>query len=503
METKVALQRLGILVTGASMGENLEQFAPAVVVGATVREGYSGLAWEAGTELLAGGKLYDRDPVQFFEAFGWEALANGICASLREKHILEGLSYVKVPFLPPTNDVHILDHPQVVKAILDGLAETPRPFVRPAELGAADEEVQYEFGELLQRLVALGADEELCLQWSSCALRVLPTQSLPYRAAAVSLLRTLLRSERNIAAYYVYRALAEQIEELWDDPVSLEVLRTLISQYWQDSPNGHEVLVQLCADDEVLRHCRQHSDTLVMLGALAIHLSRHYDYDQVAPAAWRFVNDLLEDSAWLSSVFGDYLESGTLPELPTTFAGELALRREELDSAVRSAERAMRRRQYKQIALAGRIYNENLQHVFYPILEAVQSSQFSEGVLDQIRGLDPESLVVDSGLQRLAPYPIEGRVLRKMIRDHVQIIEALESAAQARAELEKAKSLCASQSSEEFGLYDDFALVSDSFGQVSTWALQTFVPDLWERLQDGTRIVAIQREVLSNAEGLR
>jgi hypothetical protein len=169
--------------------KQLDRFEEAVATAAKIPAGYSGLAWKGGARLLDVAQKLGQDPDRMFTSFGWRALANGIQAALESKQLLAALSYASVPFLPPKETPSVFNHPQIVKAICAGLVTTPRPFIKPSDLGAADAAVQTQFGDLLNQLPNYSADNELVLQWSASALQVLSTQSRPYQVAAINLLR--------------------------------------------------------------------------------------------------------------------------------------------------------------------------------------------------------------------------------------------------------------------------------------------------------------------------
>lgn len=479
--------------------DKLGYYAGVVISAATLPQGYSGLAWVGGAKLLDVARRLGQDPNQLFDLFGWQALANGIRTSLQNKRILEGLSYATVPFLPPVGSVSIFEHPQVVKAIQDGLITTPQPFVKPADLGAVREDVQFQFGELLGRLVDMNADSELCLQWSACALRVLPPQSACYEVAAISLVRSLCRAGRFGVAYYAFRALAEQTESLWDGPMALGILRSFIEQYWQDEQTGYEVLAQLCVDEDVLRQCRKHSDLFVILGALSINLTKRHSDGHTEATAWSFVSDMLDVSALVAHTFGSYLTESSLPPLPVSKAEHRRILQGELDAVLESVEEELHPRKFKK--LASKVYQLNVQEVFAPLLDQIRAGSCPPQLVAHIQELDPEKLIADAERRVPSPDEIGRRVLYKMAEDNRRILKKLESAAQKRIELDLASRERIDSSLGEFDLYEEFNLVLENLGESARWALETLLPDLWKRLQEGVAITVREQEARRYAEG--
>lgn len=471
---------------------DLSRFGEAVAAAAATPPGYSGLAWKGGAKLLDVARGLGQDPDRLFTTFGWRALANGIQTALRDKRLLSALSYASVPFLPPTESPPIFDHPQIVEAIRSGLVVTPRPFVKPSDLGAAAPAVQAQFGELLSRLSNFSIDNELSLQWSACALRVLPTQSMYHQVAGISLLQALCSEGRIAAAYYAFRALAEQHEDLWKNPIALAVLQSFVNLYWQDEELGSEVLAQLCADDDVLRRGNEQFDILVLVGALAINLTRRYGDKRTEATAWHFVNEMFGSSALVAHTLGNYLTDGGLPHLPVCKTDRLEALEQELNQAVAFVENELRPRQYKR--LASKIYHSNVQEVFTPLLDEIRSGHCSAELVERIQRIDPAKLVTASEWQQASPYPTGSKVLRKMTGDNLRTLQALESAARKRIELDNARAEWVNQPDDEFKLFQDFDSLLEDLGATGIWALETLLPDLWTRLQEGITIAMREQE---------
>ena len=478
--------------------EQFGYYSEVVVAAAAVPEGYSGLAWRGGTRLMNEALGCDYNLAHFFSTFGWDALANGIRAGLENKQVLSALSYASVSFLPPAESSSVFDHPQVARAVRSGLDRMPHPFVKPAELSAADDAVQAQFGELLKRLTDFAADGELILQWSASALRVLPVRSKLYQTAAISLLDTFCLEGRIAAAYYAFRAMAEQRDDLWDHPVALRVLQALIDRYWQDLGNGGEVLAQLCMDDDVVRRLDERFDLLVLIGTLAINRVQCCAHDsRTETTAWRLVNEVFGISALVASAPRDYLTDGSLPPVPICRIDQIETLEEELRQAVALVEKDLGPRKYKTLAM--RIYQSNIRDVFSPILDQIRSGQCSLELVKQIREIDPEELVTGSEWLDTAPDRIGTKVLRKMTSDNRRTLETLESAAHKRIELDQAKTEFNSQTNDDFALFQEFEMIVKELGTAAQWALKTLLPDLWTRFQEGLSVTGREMEARHRA----
>lgn len=478
--------------------EQFAYFSEAVAAAAAVPEGYSGLAWQGGAKLLKEALSRGHDPTHFFSTFGWDALATGIRAGLENNQVLSALSYASLSFLPPAESSSVFDHPQISRAVRTGLGKMPHPFIKPAELNAADEAVQAQFGELLKRLSSFGADNELLLQWSASALRVLLTQSHLYQTAAISLLETLCLEGRIAAAYYAFRAMAEQHDDLWDHPVALRVLQSLIDQYWQDSEVGEEVLAQLCVDDDVVRRLDQRFDLLVLIGVLAINRVQCRAHDRrTETTAWRLVNEVFGTSALVASALSDYLTDGSLPPVPVCKIDQIEDLEREFRQAVALVEKDLGPRKYKTLAM--RIYQSNIQEVFSPILDRIRSGHCSSELVKQIREIDPEELVTGSEWLDTTPHRIGTKVLRKMTSDNRRTLETLESAAHKGIELDRAKAEFNSQPTDEFEFFQEFEMIVRELGTAAQWALKTLLPDFWTRFQEGLSVAIKEMEARHHA----
>lgn len=504
MDTQHALLILEaeLLDSGIDLGhltdDDLRRFGDAVATAATMAKGYSGLSWLGGARLIQIGQQLGYNSVAMFDSFGWVALANGIRSGLQDKRLLEALSYATVSFLPPQWGNSIFLHPMISEAIHAGFAATPRPFIKPSDLGAASPFLQAQFGEFLEHLQNFSTDNELHLQWAAAALRVLPTHSNYHRIAGIKLLQALYSSGRLVAAYYAFRALAEEHDDLWQHPTATTILRHFISQYWMDETLANETIVHICIDDEILLRSTEHLDLLILIGSLAINLMRRDGYEIVEATAWHFVNELFEISAMVARVFENYLTLGSLPPLPVADSHILTtLEQEFIEQIIRVENELRPRSTFKPLAL--KIYQSNIKDVFIPLFEEIQQKDCSVELITRIREIDPEEIITESEWLQSSPFSIGTRVLRKMATDNTRILQVLESAALKRIELENARTKWANYSTHEFDLFREFDALSETFGVTGKWALETLLPDLWKTFQLGVAIMEREQEVRRSA----
>jgi len=124
---------------------------------------------------------------------------------------------------------------------------------------------------------------------------------------------------------------------------------------------------------------------------------------------WSFINQLQDDYPKLALIWTGFASQGTLPALPTAYAGRIRLLRSELQKAIGAAQTELRTRLYDQIPLAIQIYQQNVKEVFQPLLETIESGTQPDVILERIRHEDPDELVTGNELQKANRFPIEGR----------------------------------------------------------------------------------------------
>lgn len=498
MDTELALLLIeeDLLKMSKLDPSRLDEFKEAIVVAAGTPEGYSGLAWKGGAHLVELAQQLGKSSSQFFSEFGWRALANGLQSGIQNKQSLSALSFADTSFIPPSEKSQVFEQAQITEAIDLGFKKTPRSFIKPAELSAATPAVQSQFGALLSCLPGYNLSNELILQWSSSALRVLPPQSDAYFVAGINLLQILQAEGRIASAYYSFRAIGEQRSEVWSHPITVSLIGTFIRQFWQQEM-GNQILIEMVIDDDVFKNSVAQFDLLVMAGMLAIALTRQDFDEQIESAAWRFINEIFVMSAVLASVLTEYLADGILPLLPPYRSEQISHLNSELNAMISSVEQELRPRKYRP--LANRIYQTNIREVFTPLLHQIRSDACSPALVAKINQIDPEELVTGSDLLKASPDELGRRVLSKMVSDNQRMLEALENAASKKIELNQALAEWNNGNSAEYQVYQEIETLYDVLDHVSINLWAALLPELKQRFDSGIAIMKKDQEARQHA----
>lgn len=472
----------------------LEKHGEALAYATRIPEGLNGLVWQSGIALMTAAASTDLGADGFYERFGWPTLSSAMEFGLGSQRVLDAVALASEPFVPAKQAAKVFEHPLVLDGIARGLLVNPRPFVRPGELAAAAQTTQNEFVRLLSALAKMGADLELRMQWSACCLRVLSVNPEAHRNSAVHFLQALMDDQRFIMAYYAFRALADQHPSLWEKSQAVQSLGAFIQSCVGKNAFGIDELVRLASDEELMMRCIGNIGLSAVIGATGCYLVREQRRDEGLVPMWSFINQLQDDFPRLAAAWTGFASQGMLPTLPTTYAGQIRHLRSELHEAIEAARTELRARQYDQLPLAIQIYQHNVKEVFLPLIEAVESGKRPKLVLEQIRHEDPTGLVTDNELQRANRFPIEGKMLRKMISDNRRILQCLETAATIQGELQSTLTKLSSEPRDRYDVFDEFVLFAEEIGQTAVMAVRQLLPTLWQCLQAGVDTMNAERE---------
>ena len=468
---------------------NLEELSEAFPVVASHPDGYSGKVWEYGEKILNLLQNNGDANAEVFEKIGWKTYQSAIYSSISQKKFLKALSFAEHAFIPLEKDIKaILNDDRVSKVIKEAIQTKKRAFIVPAELGVLDTKGQDAFAEILSILDKSQVDDELRLQWAASALRVLPATSRTYLVASEVLINTLLMGQRYFSAYYLFRALSETRDDLWNSKVSLELIKGFIRHHIDNNDLGLEILIGFCSDSDIYNKIKENNSLRLLLGILSIHLWSTHQIPDVEAMAWEFPTTIQQNYPNLSNVLSKFINNTELPNLPPEFSNEISILNEALAKAINQAQNELRDRTYRGVPLARKIHNENIQNIFLPILENIKQYKKAERILVQIENLDPELLITENEHQKKDNHPIEGKLLQQMIKDYRNIKETLRMAAQSLLNLQTLHLKKQSVSSNQFELYTEFEIFSDELSETGRWALEQLIPSLWEALRSGLAI---------------
>jgi hypothetical protein len=464
---------------------NLNTLAIALPVVASHPDGYSGTVWEYGSKVLKLAQQTGISPIEAFEKIGWGTFKSALCSGISQKDIIRALSFVQYDFIHPAHEVRtILNDVRIRAAITDGLKVQKHPFIQPSDFGLLTTSGQNAFAELLTVIDNLEVDDELRLQWSASALRFGLPNSRSYIVASEVLIKTLIRNQRYYSGYYLFRALSENCDELWNSYISLELIKVLIDEHSRDNC-GAEILTELCIDRDIQNKRKTNTDLRFLIGILSVHLWSAHKVVDAETVAWELPLMIQSDYSNLASLLASYITDGKLPELPPQFANVLEKLEAELCILIGGSENELRERTYRGVQLAVKIHRDILKNYFLPVLENIKHSKNAIKILDQIRKLDPEDLISTNDNQRKSNFQIEGKLLQQMIKDNRDIKKSLEKTAQMLKQIQDIQHERSLIAVEQFELYEEFQLFCEAMPQAALRAFELLIPDLWKTLNKG------------------
>jgi hypothetical protein len=225
--------------------QQLREIGAALVGAASLASGYSGLIWRVGSKLLM--MLESADAEQFYERYGYAAVATGLAASLRAGDFPLALTFAEHLFYTGADAASVFAHPRVQETLSEvcSLAQLPRaanncfaqasPAIRKAALA------------FLSVASEINLPEPLPLQLSGALLAAANTPEERAQAGLV-LIQALLEQDQRLNAYCVWRALAQEQPDLYNHPVGLETLYRLIWWLTLDTHAPGDQLAALCSD---------------------------------------------------------------------------------------------------------------------------------------------------------------------------------------------------------------------------------------------------------------
>src|SRR5579859_570428 len=256
--------------------QQLQKIGAALVGAASLQAGYSGLIWRVGATLLAA--LDNTAAEQFYERFGFVAVATAIAASLRNGDFPLGLAFAEKDYLFYTDaDIgSVFKHERVLGILNSTCGASLFPALPPHCFAASSPAVRQAALELLSRAAQFNFPEALRLQLSAALLA--EAASPDERAQAARLLsRSLIDQQQHLNAYCVWRALALEQPNLYTDPTGQEALFSLIWRFGLDTHTPSAQLAMLCADSD-LQEASSYVPGIALalaLGSLSLARAQH------------------------------------------------------------------------------------------------------------------------------------------------------------------------------------------------------------------------------------
>jgi hypothetical protein len=227
--------------------QQVQAIGAALVGTASLREGYAGFTWRAGTTLLM--LLESSLAEQFYERFGFAAVGSAIVASLCAGDFPLGLTFAEKEYLFYTGaDVaSVFRHPRVQDILSDACASQTFPPAAPDCFKESSPAVRQAALAFLRIAPQINLPEPLRLQLSAALLAAVQVQEERMQAGRL-FIRTLIDQGQSLNAYCAWRALALEQSSLHTDPIGLDALYSLIWRLTLDSHTPGTQLALLCSD---------------------------------------------------------------------------------------------------------------------------------------------------------------------------------------------------------------------------------------------------------------
>jgi hypothetical protein len=225
--------------------QQLREIGAALVGAASLASGYAGLIWRVGSRLLM--LLENAAAEQFYERFGYAAVATALAASLREGDFPLGLSFADQYFYTGTDIASIFAHPRVLESLSDVCTSSASLHVASECFAQSSPAVRKAAAAFLACAAEINLPAPLRLQVSGALFAAATTPEERLQAGLV-LIQVLLSQEQRVHAYFVWRALAEEQPSLYSHPVGLGALYSLLWWLMLGSHTPTTQLALLCSD---------------------------------------------------------------------------------------------------------------------------------------------------------------------------------------------------------------------------------------------------------------
>jgi hypothetical protein len=228
-----------------SSPQQLREIGAALVGAASLASGYSGLIWRVGSKLLM--MLENTDAEQFYERYGFAAVATGLAASLRAGDFPLGLAFAEHLFYTGADVASVFAHPRVLETLSEVCASTQLPRVASDCFAQASPAIRKAALAFLTLASEINLPQPLYLQLSAALLTTATTPEERAQAGQV-FIQALLGQEQRVNAYCVWRALAQEQPDLYSNSVGLETLYRLVWWLTLDTHAPVAQLATLCSD---------------------------------------------------------------------------------------------------------------------------------------------------------------------------------------------------------------------------------------------------------------
>ncbi|HEX6779269.1 MAG TPA: hypothetical protein VF099_13760, partial [Ktedonobacterales bacterium] len=448
--------------------QQLDEIGAALVGAASLREGYEGLIWRIGAALLM--SLDSSAAEQFYERFGFTAIATATAASLRSGDFPLGLSFAASDYLFYTvSDIaRVFSHPRTLDILSDACATQTFPAAAPDCFKDSSPAIRQAALAFLRIASQIHLPAPLCLQLSAALLAAADTPLEQSQAGRI-FIGALIDQGQSLNAYCVWRALAAKLNHLYTDPIGTDALSSLLWRLTLDTRSSGAQLAALCSDP-TLQEISAYAPGITLALALgSMALARHPDgaverevRGAAESAETQFPQAPAAEGAALTRRFLDMLhDQHPYPTISDILRARLSNEHNEASAEDLEAQIRQGAVQATLASLAEnlteadrRIQVSNYRYAptkqmriqidarLKPLLTALQQGLEPAGDLgDSLQALDTSELarlVIDDG-ERIRKQesrdPIDGDDRNKLRRDLENLFESLQAADTKRAEL--------------------------------------------------------------------
>ena len=425
--------------------QQLDEIGAALVGAASLREGYEGLIWRIGATILM--TLESSAAEQFYERFGFTAVATAIAASLRNGDFPLGLTFAAKDHLFYTvADISgVFTHPRTLDILSDACATQTFPAAAPDCFKDISSSLRQAALAFLRIAPQIHLPAPLQLQLSAALLAAIDTPAEQTQAGRI-FIGALIDQGQSLNAYCVWRALAAKYHHLHADPSGTNALCSLLWRLTLDTRASSAQLVALCSDS-VLQEISAYAPGIALalaLGSLALARAGH---PNGAALAGRYL-DMLHDHHPYPTI-SDILRARLPHEPNEPGAEDIEARARQsavhaaLASLAENLTEADRRIQVSHYRYAPTKQMRNqIDARLKPLLATLQQGIQPKGDLgDELKDLDAGELarLVINDEERIRKQEsrdaIDGDDRNKLRRDLENFFEYLQTACGRRAEL--------------------------------------------------------------------
>ncbi len=423
--------------------QQLREIGAALVGAAALARGYSGLIWRVGSKLLM--MLESAEAEQFYERYGYAAVATGLAASLAAGDFPLGLTFAEHYFYTGADAASVFAHHRVQETLSDVCASARLPRIAGDCFVQASPAVRKAALAFLSVASEINLPQLLHLQLCGALLTAAASPEERVQAGLL-FIRALLEQEQRLNAYCVWRALAQEQPNLYGHPIGLETLYRLIWWLTLDTHAPGAQLAALCSDSTLQQEgfVVPGIALALCLGSLLTARANHPQGEELTQLYAEMLRDhrysSLSDT--LLAQLPSYQDASARDATPEAAAREQAIKESSSAFAAALAE-ADRRIQVSNYRFAPTKQMRNQIDVrLKAVLSALQQSEELRDELAQsLMDNDPDEVAralieqEEKNRRQFGFEPIQGDDLKKLRKDLENVATHLGLAAQKRAQL--------------------------------------------------------------------